>query len=399
MPEMTLLRHPVPGVSPPPASDRSCGEMAVKRRNLRVLYWRHSVVPAARSLMSASITERELVAACREALAQWPQARAAVLFGSRARGTQHLDSDWDVAFVLEAGELHHPRPARSVFPHSGMPADLDHVDVWALSEDDLYRNARTLGTLPYVVCRDGRVLAGEWSAPDVALMDEVAAMKPEDWASRMRQVVVQVSSAITPISFMAASGTWTGSGEDCTNLLRNTADAAELLVKAAMECCGVPADRGHDIARLAADFVEQRPGESALAERMTALNGTTRRDHVAMYLFSPPGVADVQAALERLAGTLGLLASEIEAQADDMAGQIPGLARFAAGRAGMWLDLLHTPVAPRADEGDPAQLAAETALAGRSALAGAITSFQGRMRRLVEAARPVDDPPDKTPSD
>ena len=34
-------------------------------------------------------TEQDLVAACRETLRQWPQARAAVLFGSRARGTAH----------------------------------------------------------------------------------------------------------------------------------------------------------------------------------------------------------------------------------------------------------------------------------------------------------------------
>ena len=399
VPTMALLRHSVPGVSPPPAFDRSCGEMAVKRRNLPVLYWQHSVVPAARSLMSAAITERELVAACRETLARWPQARAAVLFGSRARGTQRPDSDWDIAFVLEGSDLRHPRPARSVFPRSQMPVDLDRVDAWALSEDDLHRNARALGTLPYVVCRDGRVLAGEWNGPNPAFMEGDAVMKPEDWASRMRQVVVQVSSSMTPISFMAASGTWTGSGEDCANLLRNTADAAELLVKAAMERRGVPTDRSHDIVRLAADFAAQRPDESALAERMTALNGTTRRDHVAMYLFSPPEVADVQAALERLAATLDLLASEIEAQADGMAGQIPGLARFAAGRAGMWLDLVHTPVTPRSNEDHPAQAAAEAALGGRSALAGAITSFQGRVQRVVEAAGPVDDPPDPTPFD
>ena len=179
----------------------------MKRRTLPVPYWRHSVVPAAGSLLSAANTERELVAACRETLARWPQARAAVLFGSRAHGTQRPDSDRDVTFVLDGGELRHPRPARSVFPHSGMPADLDHVDVWALSEDDLHRNARALGTLPYVVCRDGRVLAGEWNGPDPACMQGDATMKPEDWASRMRQVMVEVDGTIAAIGKTASSGT------------------------------------------------------------------------------------------------------------------------------------------------------------------------------------------------
>ncbi|MCY4590759.1 MAG: nucleotidyltransferase domain-containing protein [Alphaproteobacteria bacterium] len=67
-------------------------------------------------------TEPNHAAACQETLRLWPQARAAVLFGSRARGTAHPDSDWDVAFVLAGGELRRPRPARSVFPRPDLPA-------------------------------------------------------------------------------------------------------------------------------------------------------------------------------------------------------------------------------------------------------------------------------------
>ena len=342
--------------------------------------------------MSAAITERELAAACRETLARWPQARAAVLFGSRARGTQRPDSDWDVAFVLEGGELRHPRPARSVFPHSGMPVDLDHVDVWALSQDDLHRNARSLGTLSYAVCRDGRVLAGEWNGPDPAWVDGNAVMKPEDWASRMRQVMVQLSSAMSPISFVATSQTWAISGGYCINLLRSTADAAELLVRAAMERRGVPADRSHDSAQLAGAFAAQRPEEGALAERMAALNGGSRAHHVAMYEFRPPHAAEVRAALARLAGTLDLLASEIEIRDDGMAGQIAGLARDGAGQAQAWSDLVNSPVAPRPDEGHPAQAAVEAALAGRPALAGAIASFRGRVQRVADGPAPGDEP-------
>ena len=146
--------------------------------------------------MSPVITERELAAACRETLRLWPGALAAVLFGSRARGTAHPGSDWDVAFVLEGGELRHPRPARSVFPRSELPADLPQVDVWALSEEDLFRNARALGTLPYVVCRDGRVLAGEWSRPDPARMEREATENPENWAYRMKEAWQQTDMAI-----------------------------------------------------------------------------------------------------------------------------------------------------------------------------------------------------------
>ncbi len=333
--------------------------------------------------MSAVVSEEELAAACRQTLRQWPGARAAVLFGSRARGTAHPNSDWDVAIVLEGDELRHPRPARSVFPRSELPADLPHVEVWALSEEDLRRNARALGTLPYAVCRDGRVLAGEWNRPESAQMKREAAMNPEDWAGRMRQAVTTLSFAIASVSRIAERPLWAGSGEDCSHLLRNTADAAELLVKAAMERRGVPADLSHDIARLAGAFAAQRPEESELAERMAALNGTSRTDHMAMYRFSPPDVADVQAAVMRLAGTLDLWAFEIEEREDGMAGQIPELARVAAFDMAAWSDHVSTPVTPKADESHPARAAAEAALEGRAILADAVASFRDRMRGLT----------------
>jgi len=339
--------------------------------------------------MSAVVSEEELVAACRQTLSQWPGARAAVLFGSRARGTAHRNSDWDVAIVLEGGELRHPRPARSVFPRSELPADLPHVEVWALSEEDLHRNARALGTLPYAVCRDGRVLAGEWNRPDPAQLKREAAMNPEDWAGRMRQAVTTLSFAIASISRIAGRPLWAGSGEDCSHLFRNTADAAEILVKAAMERRGVPADLSHDIARLAGAFAVQRPDESALAERMAALNGGSRTDHMAMYRFSPPDVSHVQAAVARLAGILDLWAFEIEQRDDDMAGHIPELARVAEFDMAAWPDHISSPVTPKTDEGHPARAAAEAALEGRPALADAVASFRDRMRGLIGAENPL----------
>ena len=335
--------------------------------------------------MSAVITEQELVAACREILRQWPQARAAVLFGSRARGTQRPDSDWDVAIVLGGGEPRHPGLATSVFSRQQMPDALVRVDAWVLSEDDLRRRARVLGTLPYVICRDGRVLAGEWNGPDPAQMARDVAMNPEDWASRMRLVVVKIHAALAPLDAMAASDAWIGSGEYCNSLLQASADAAELLVKVAMERRGVPADRSHDIGGLAAAFAAQRQEEFALAERMAALNGATRARHMATYEFRPPEVAEVKAALTRTAGTIDLWGSEIEGRNDGMTAHIPDLARFAAGQVNGWLDLLRAPVNPRPDEPGLGQAVAEAALAGRPAVAEAAESLRDRMQRVMDS--------------
>ena len=349
--------------------------------------------------MPAFITERELTAACRETLRQWPQARAAVLFGSRARGTAHPDSDWDVAIVLEGGELRRPRPARSVFPQPELPADLPHVDVWAVSEEDLRRNARALGTLPYVVCRDGRVLAGEWNRPDPVQIEREAAANPEDWAYRMKQAAQKIDAAITQIGKLAETPLWADSGAHCADMLETTANAAELLVKAAIERRGVPADRSHDIAGLAVEFGARRPDESALAAQMAALNGHSRAHRAAMHRFQPPEAPEARAAVERLAATLALWASEVEKRNDAMAEQIHEPVRAAAFYMAAWPDLMSTPVTPRPDDGHLAQAAAEAVLAGRADLAEAIASFRDRIRRVLDDPAAGDDLPSPSPLD
>ncbi len=42
--------------------------------------------------------------AAAESLALWPEARTAVLFGSRACGDHHPYSDWDIAFITEGAD-------------------------------------------------------------------------------------------------------------------------------------------------------------------------------------------------------------------------------------------------------------------------------------------------------
>ena len=349
--------------------------------------------------MSPVITERELAAACRETLRQWPQALAAVLFGSRARGTAHPDSDWDVAFVLEGGELRHPRSARSVFPRSELPADLLRVDVWAFSEDDLRRNARALGTLPYVVCRDGRVLAGEWNRPDPAQMEREAAVNPEDWTRRMELAWEKADAAIRLISRMAEAVQWRRCALHCSSFLEASANAAEFMVKAAMERRGVSADRTHDVAKLASAFAMQRPDERALAERMADLNGDSRTHHMTMYDFRLPEATDVQACVRRLAGTLDLWVSEVETEDGNMARQVPGLVRIAAGDMAAWPGLMNTQVTPKTDQGHAAQTSAEAALALRPELAEAIAAIRDRIRQVIEGPEPGEVRPGPSPSD
>ena len=335
--------------------------------------------------MPAGITEQELVSACRETLQLWPQARAAILFGSRARGTSHPDSDWDVAIVLEGNHPDRPSPACSISPHSKLPADLPRVDLWALSEEDLRRNAGTLGTLPYVVCRDGRVIAGNWNRPNPLQPNQEPSMRPQNWATRMRQVLQKIDTSLIHITTIAETPLWADTDVHCAALLQTTADAAELLVKAAMERRGVAADRTHDIAVLTTHFSAQRPDQTHLAQQMAALNGGTRMHPTAMYEFQPPAAPHVHAAITRLTRTLNLWANELDTTDNTMAGQIPRLTRTAASTMTSWPHLIRTPVTPKPDQDPPSQAAAEAALDARTTLCEAIDSFRHRIRQLIAA--------------
>ena len=89
--------------------------------------------------------------------------------------TQRQDSDWDIAIVIEGDEPRHPELATSVFQRQEIPEARVRIDARALSEGDLHRRAGVLGTLPHAICRDGKVLAGEWRNPDPLQMDQETA--------------------------------------------------------------------------------------------------------------------------------------------------------------------------------------------------------------------------------
>lgn len=57
---------------------------------------------------------------------------------------------------------------------------------------------------------------------------------------------------------------------------------------------------------------------------------------------------------------------------------------IAACREKAWSGPVISPVTPRPDKGLQAQAASGAVLTGRSALTGAISSFQGRMQQVVE---------------
>ena len=72
----------------------------------------------------------EIDAACRAlsaALSDQPQLRCLVVLGSRARGTHHADSDWDLGYLADAG--FDALVLRQVTAAALGPDDIDLVDL------------------------------------------------------------------------------------------------------------------------------------------------------------------------------------------------------------------------------------------------------------------------------
>ncbi len=64
----------------------------------------NSVVEATANSIVPEPAFKAIEKACKDALNSWPNAEAAVLFGSRARGDHRDDSDWDIAFITSTEE-------------------------------------------------------------------------------------------------------------------------------------------------------------------------------------------------------------------------------------------------------------------------------------------------------
>ena len=332
----------------------------------------------------------DLVHACRRTLDAWPEARAAVLFGSRARGTNRTDSDWDIVIVLNNKELTKAYPVGSDTPQAAALTSLRHVDTWAVGEDDLKARATTLGTLPYAVCRDGRLIAGHWKQPDFSELYKDYKMKPQDWQRRMEQVLTQMNISILSIREIAIAEEWKWSHAFCNDLLRTSSNAAELLVKAVLERRGVAADRTHDIAILASTFRNAKPELPELADQLAALNGDSRRDHLALYDMGEITIAMALRGITRLCRTLNLWTTEVTIDplnteiSENMIPQANELARRAIHTClDSWQHLLQMPVTPKTDTDSGMKAVSEAILTSRSELIRSVNLLGASLTKFM----------------
>ena len=245
-------------------------------------------------------TQESVQAACEETLRRFPEFVAAVLFGSRARGTNRSDSDWDVALVSRAGRrVPQDIPLRQV----------GGVDWRVLPEGDLRQRANALGSLAWAIAREGQLLAGQWAAPEPE--DGKLHIDASAWAGFLLQSLTQARHGADDLSAAVLAGNMAEAVCKCAAFAASSADAAEHLAKAVLLRRLVEPNRTHDMEDLAKQLEDADGRHSTMAARLRELNGDTGRDHVAPY----PGVGvtteGLNRAAERLAATLKLWAEEV----------------------------------------------------------------------------------------
>ena len=325
-------------------------------------------------------SQAQLAEICRQTLADWPEAQAAVLYGSRARGDHRPDSDWDIAVILDGDA---PVQSTLSFPQGNRFRRIDNLDAWVVGSETVIAEAGHLGRVSCALTLDGKLLSGEWRRYPA----KEASMEPKDWHNRMNIIQKHTRDTIYQYQDIAEETTWTRCAPCCRAFVGIGSDAAEMLVKAMMERRGVRADMSHDIIALAQSFAAARPEEQELTQRMKALNGDSNKDHQANYADKSLSPDDCSRALSRLTGTLALLAHEIE----DTVNNDP---RFAARQIAeeisndikRWNRMLDAPMTPKPDEISLACLAAQALLDGRETVRVAITDLEKRLSHLCAGA-------------
>ena len=267
-------------------------------------------------------------AAAEETLAIWPEARAAVLFGSRARGDHHCPdgetgavSDWDVAFIT-AGDGAWVEDIPEGLPIRALEREFD-VQSLALSAGLARRKARAIGHVAMGIDRDGLLLAGAWRP--CGYEGEEPAMDPAEYWALVSSTLGRMREAVVAADDLGKAGGWGRDLTACDTFAARSADMAEYLSKAMLGRHGVSYPHKHDLEVLAQEA--RKKHFDALADAVLSMNGETKRHHAATY-GGRVGVtaAGCRHAVGRFLATVPLLAKELAASNAD--------ARLAAGKNG-----------------------------------------------------------------
>ena len=90
---------------------------------------------------------------CEDALSLWPNAKAAILYGSRARGDHRADSDWDIAFITSTKDSL-PSEVLQDLNELGTSKEIT-IHGLAIPQNEFHDNASSLGDVVSSIAREG----------------------------------------------------------------------------------------------------------------------------------------------------------------------------------------------------------------------------------------------------
>lgn len=265
-----------------------------------------------------SLSDREirsrLAAVAREAVRS-PAIDAVVLFGSRARGDSHPDSDWDVALIANS-DLGHPDmvAARKRIERLDRHAAFE---VWERTTQYLRENGDKSNLTAGAVVTQGVALAGEWPL----------ARAEKDGRLVMNLDIMRVQQAgvceFIASGWLAAGMQYGESDPDTRRVSYLSGLAAELLAKDIVASHYVQPVRSHDFFGLADQLehlplqewesVEQRREE---IDALREMNGITVKLHLGIYSDHPEEKESLEKGIRRLLLTMKLQARWLSRCAD-----------------------------------------------------------------------------------
>ena len=261
---------------------------------------------------------------CEDALSLWPNAKAAILYGSRARGNHRADSDWDIAFITGTKE---PLPGEVLKDLNELRASNKiNVHGLAIPQNDFYDNANSLGNVVSSIAREGRLIAGHCKWPDT---ESELIMKPDVYKERramaLRNISVAVDSFVKGIINARTSGDQTA----FKIFVKGTANAAEYFAKIAFEKIASGSSERYPYSHKVDDIVNEIDNKIEHFDQKNAkwwrsdcgkefrgllceMNGHGREDHQYGYQILAPNYKVITRAAYRLLATVDFAIREVE---------------------------------------------------------------------------------------
>ena len=224
----------------------------------------------------ALITSRQqLTTLCEQAYQTWPDVRAILLFGSRARGMPRPDSNWDIAVIVDDPAIDHVIQHKHSQPPSLFDG-YDNLDVLTLTPTIIAQDRRAFGRIAQQIDHDGTPIIGDWimnhptSAPAALIL-------PKDWRMGITMCLKHSDEALIDISRYKQIDSYDYAESYCRLFVDGSQMAAEHLVKTMLKRRKVPPQNTHDMTGLVAQIRAQCPDDvaerdwTALADRIAAL--------------------------------------------------------------------------------------------------------------------------------